>query len=111
MSDFSDDLSFAVTGSAIKASGTLKKVTEYKGFNQSNPEEQSGYYLPFVATPPGPDIPVSVQVNEKPEISSPEDNTFVILLGADADTMKQKTIKVKAGTVYTIDLNDLVPGQ
>ena len=108
MSDFSDNLSFTVEPETIKAKGDLKKVTDYTEFNKGNPDEQNGYYLPFKVTPKSPEDPVSVQVNEKPEVSSPEDNTFVVLLGADAKSGKSKTIKVKSGAdTYTMDLSGL----
>lgn len=111
MSDFSDDLSFSVEESVIKATGTLKKVTGFKSFNQNNPAEQNGYYLPFAVTPPEPGDAVSIQVNEKPEVSSPEDNTFIVFLGED-EAGKSKTIKVKAGSAdYTVDMSALVLGQ
>lgn len=108
MSDFSDDLSFAVTGATIKASGSLKKVEGFEGFDRSHPSNQSGYYLPFTVEPKSHGDAVSIQVNEKPEVTSPEDNTFIILLGADEHTGKAKTIKVKSGsTTYTMDLAGL----
>lgn len=112
MSDFSDDLAYAVNEATIQATGTLKKVTGFVAFSKGNPEEQNGYYLPFAVTPPEHGDPVSIQVNEKPEVSSPDDNMFLVFLGAELETGKAKTIKVKTGgDVYTMDLSALTSGQ
>lgn len=112
MSDFSDDLTYAIEGSTIKASGSLKKVTDFTAFDTTHPELQNGYYLPFTVTPPEVGNPVSIQVDGKPEVSSPEDNSFLVFLGADLETGKSKSIKVKAGSeTYTMDLSALTAAQ
>lgn len=95
MSDFADgDVVFNTTSESIVVTGSLKHVTGFTGFNESNPEEQSGYYLPFVVKPEEDGATVSVQVDGKDPISSPEDNTFIILLGADEPTSKKKVITI-----------------
>lgn len=109
MTDFSDDLSYTAEESKIKATGTLKKVTEFTWFN-TDPAEQNGYYLPFTATPTKPGGQVKVSVNGKPDKSDP-DNVFIIFLGTD-EQGKSKTIEVKTddGTA-TIDMSALELGE
>lgn len=111
MADFSDDLAYNVEESSIKATGTLKEVTDFKEFNEGDPSEQNGYYLPFTATPKEPETEVKVSVNGKPDLGPDPDNTFIIFLGTD-EQGKSKTITVKAGNeTRTIDMSALVLGQ
>lgn len=110
MSDFSDDLAYSAEGTSIKATGTLKKVTNFREFNESNPDEQNGYYLPFTATPKEPEKQVKISVNGKPDVGPDPDNTFIVFLGTD-EQGKSKTIAVKSGEeTSTIDMSSLVLG-
>ncbi len=111
MTDFSDDLAYTVEDTKIKATGTLKNIKDFKAFNESDPSEQNGYYLPFTATPKEPETEVKISVDGKPDVGPTPDNTFVVFLGTD-EAGKSKNIAVKAGEdTSTIDMSALVLGQ
>lgn len=57
--------------------GTLKHVTGYTQFNESNPEEQEGYYFPFKLTKRGENMTFKKNGSEtKKDITWEADNVF-----------------------------------
>ena len=57
--------------------GTLKHVTGYTGFNESDPEEQEGYFFPFRLTQTGTTMTFKKNGEEtKKDIAWEADNVF-----------------------------------
>lgn len=60
--------------------GTFKHVTGYTQFNESNPEEQEGYFFPFRLTQAGTKMTFKKNgVETKKDIAWEADNVFRII--------------------------------
>ena len=71
--------------------GTLNKVTEYTGFNESVVEEQSGYYLPFLYD--GTDsLKMYVKSAEKQVTVDKSPTVNVVFLGVDKATAEKAVL-------------------
>ena len=78
--------------------GTIRKVTGYTGFNDTDPEEQEGYYFPFVLEKSGETM--SFLKNGSPvksDITWEANNVFRV---SQSD---QFTVKVDGVTVVTLN--------
>lgn len=101
--------SVVVAGNAINISGTAKYIKDWTGFS-SNPDEQSGNYLPLKITPSEEGCKVTIHGSGNREFGSdqwPKDgDTLVMRLNALAD--KKFTIEVEKDgekTEYTINFS------
>lgn len=68
--------------------GTLSKVTGYTGFNETDPSQQSGYYLPFLYEG-DKDIKMYVNSSEKQVNVDKAPNVNVVYLGATKTAAKK----------------------
>lgn len=96
--DLATGLKFSANG---EASGTLKYVTSYTGFNGTVVAEQTGYFLPFTTKFPDKTTKATMKVNggsgKKVDILNEKFN--VVRLGETEDECTSKSVTLE----YTVD--------
>lgn len=96
----------AVTFDGKAPAGTLDYVTGYTGFN-SDPSEQSGYFLPFtISATEEAEVKMWVSDEGKQVVCDKAPAVNVVFLGASKETAQKATLKlVKDGQTTEIPMD------
>lgn len=87
--------------------GTLKKVTGYTGFNESETSEQSGYYLPFLYNG-GQEAKMYVKSSTKQVVIDKAPTVNVVFLGATKATAQKAILSIVVGDQTTkVNMNGI----
>ncbi len=98
-----------VTFDGQAPAGTLNYVTGYTGFN-SDPSEQSGYFLPFtISATEESEVKMWVSDGGKQVVCDKDPTVNVVFLGAEKETAQQATLKlVKDGQTTEIPMDAVI---